>query len=525
MDFLIRKGMIVDGLGGPSCRANLVVKGDEIACIGSDEPKAARIIDAEDLVISPGFIDIHTHADFTLLLDPTAKNELYQGVTTVVVGNCGFSAAPVLPSRESLVKEAVSVVLPEAADIPWDWSSLNDYLNRLEERRPAINVGTLAGHNTIRANVMGFDQRKPTKDDLERMKALLTEALTDGAFGLSSGLIYTPGAYANTDELVELSRVVASRGGFYASHMRGESGRLIEAVEEAVSIARQARVPLQISHHKAAGKNNWGRVTKTLQIIEQAARAGIDATCDVYPYRAGSTALTTLIPSWVLSGGVSMAKQRVSVLRPKIIDSMLSETGEEERPLVETGAENIIVAYCGGAPDLEGKTLAEIAESRKSAPVEVVLELFEKYGTAQLVLFEMSEEDVKAVIRSPLSMIASDGYGVPGRGKPHPRLYGTFPRVLSTYVREQGVLSLEEAVRKMTSMPARRIGLSNRGVIRVGNKADLTIFDRNSVHDKATFSDPNQFSEGIEYVFVNGKLALEKRTVTLTRAGIVLRST
>ncbi len=299
LDFFIKNGEIVDGLGARRCKANVGIQNDTIAYVGEESRNTSVIIDASGLVIAPGFIDIHTHEDIWLLFDPTGVEKLCQGVTTLIVGNCGFSAAPILLGKENLVQES----LINIAGVPWNWHTMGEYLSHLDTVNLGINVGTLVGHSVIRLNVIGPEKRRPTEMELDKMKALVHEAMTDGAFGLSTGLIYVPGIYSETTELVELSKVVARDGGVYVSHIRGEGSNLEAAVQEALSIGREAKIPVQISHHKSTGRDNWGTVRKTLRMIEVARNQGVDAACDVYPYNAGNTALHTLIPSWVFSNG------------------------------------------------------------------------------------------------------------------------------------------------------------------------------------------------------------------------------
>jgi N-acyl-D-amino-acid deacylase len=525
LDYLIKNAEIVDGLGTPRYRANLAVKDDVIAYLGSNQPEAAEVIDAEGLIITPGFIDIHTHEDTWLLYDAGAMEKLSQGVTTLIVGNCGFSAAPILSGKERLVREA----FPNTVELPWNWTSLSEYLNRLSHANLAINVGTFVGHNTVRLNVMGAEKRPPTAEELDTMKALVSEAMKDGALGLSTGLIYVPGIYSETTELIELSKVVAAAGGIYSSHIRGEASTLKKAVQEALNIGREAGIPVEISHHKAVGRDNWGNVKETLKMIENARAEGVDVNCDVYPYNAGNTGLGTLIPSWVFADGPVKTNERLTnrINRTDIIKEMMTASAEEERPLVETGAESIMISYCKDDPSLEGRTLAEIAQMRGSSPAETVLDLVREHGglmhSILVILYEMSEEDVETVIRHPLSMIASDSVNT--TGKPHPRVFGTYSRVLAKYVREKRILTLEEAVQKMTSMPAKKIGLADRGVLKEGKKADLAIFDSSKVQDRATFSNSNQLSEGVKYVFVNGKKAWQNGGPTSLRGGLVLTST
>lgn len=521
LDFLIKNGEIIDGLGLQRHRTNVGIKDDSIGYIGTDEPEASVIIDASGLVVAPGFIDIHTHEDIWLLYDPSGVEKLCQGVTTLIVGNCGFSAAPLLPGKEKLVQEE-SIL--NFANVPWEWHKMAEYLKRLDSVNPGVNVGTLVGHNVIRLNVIGLENRCPSEHEFDKMKELIHDAMVDGALGLSTGLIYVPGIYSETNELIELSKIVAKDDGVYVSHIRGEGSTLEPAVQEALRIGREAKLPVQISHHKASGRDNWGKVHTTLRAIELARVQGVDVAFDVYPYNAGNTGLVTLIPSWIFSNGPTTAEDRMKdpQTRMKIVSEMLTKDVHEERPLVDTGPENIIISYCKSNPALDGKSLATIAKENHSNPAEAVLDLIQKYGRSILViLFEMSEQDVEEVVRHSLSMIASDS--VNPTGKPHPRVYGTSSRILAKFVREKHQLTLEDAIRKMSSMPASRIGLRDRGVIKTGYKADIVVFDPAAIQDRATFSESTRLAEGMSYVFVNGKKALENSKVAPERSGRVLR--
>jgi len=523
LDILVRNGQVLDGLGNPLRRVNIGIVGDTIVYFGSEQPEASETIDASGKIVTPGFVDIHTHEDTWLLKHPDAPEKLSDGVTTLIVGNCGFSAAPLLPNREQTIRDNSLNFI----DIPCDWSTMSDYLERLSNVRLGVNVGTLVGHNTIRMNIMGTEKRLPTNDELEQMKSLVRTAVEDGALGLSTGLIYVPGIYSDTDELVELARVVAESQGVYTSHIRGEASTLRTAVAEALRVGQIARVPVEISHHKASGRGNWGSVHETLGMIEAARENDVDVNCDVYPYTAGNTGLGTLIPSWVFSDGLNEAKNRITdpETRSRIIKEMMTPKEDEECPLVDTGAENILISYSEQDPSLEGKSLAALAEAHHVTAAEIVLDLVRRHGGSMysifIILFEMSEQDVENVLRHSLSMIASDSLNPIGR--PHPRAFGTFSRVLARYVRERHLLTLEDAVRKMTSMPASKMGLFDRGVIGVGKKADLAILDSTTVRDVATYQDPTRYSEGIDYVLVNGKIAWEHDKQTSLRCGTVLK--
>mgnify|MGYP002153771744 CR=1 FL=1 len=521
-DTIIRNGRIVNGMGNPWSRSDIGIANGRISKIGYLCSSAAKAeMDAEGLVVSPGFIDMHSHGDLSLLTDPTSKPKVMQGVTTEVIGNCGFSAAPIEEKNFKLVKDLVMSIFPVDLEVPFDWSKMHEYFERLEKNKTAVNVAPLVGHGTLRVNVMGLERGPPTTSELEEMKSLLEEALIDGALGMSSGLIYTPGSYAETDELVELCKVVKRFGRIYASHIRGEDRpTLIEAVKEAVEIGFKSGVSVEISHHKAAGRDNWGSVGRTLVMIEQARREGLDVTCDVYPYTAGSTVLRTFLPVWVLEGGQEKMVERLKnqQSREKIKDEL--ETSSE---LKTNGSENIMISLHEKDHTLEGKNLAEIANKRSKSPYDVFLDLLIADPNTQMISFEMDENDVRTVIKHHASMIGSDGLGIPGKGRPHPRLYGTFPRVLSRYAREERLFTVEEAIRKMTSFPAQKLGLTDRGLIAEGMAADMVIFDQENILDMATYEDPHKFSQGIQYVLVNGELTVREGELTGVRAGKVLK--
>jgi len=530
-DVLIRKGRVIDGTGNPWFKADVGVEKGRIAAVDNLASESAdTIIDAKDMVICPGFIDIHSHSDFTLLMNPLAESKIRQGVTTEVIGNCGLSAAPLNDSlKEDILK---TMPLLEEAKLELTWSTMGQYINLMQEKGVALNVTPLVGNSNIRVSVLGFENRHPTEDELEEMKKILAQAMKDGAFGMSTGLIYPPSCYANTDELVELAEVVARFGGIYTSHIRGEGFMLINAVKEAIKIGERAKVPVEVSHHKASGRPNWGKVKQTLQMMEEARDRGIDITCDVYPYIAGSTGLDALLPPTAYEGGVEKLVERLRdpVTRRKIKEQMI-RTGEEGGPetlgVPEWG--KIQISYCKGQPNLEGKTIKYIAKEKGIDPFNFVFDLLiEEKASVSIVLFTMREEDMHHVLSNHLSMVGSDSsarapYGVLGKGKPHPRTYGTFPRILGRYVREKGILALGNAVRKMTSLPAQKLKLKDRGLIREGMWADVVAMDPKRVIDQATYREPHQYPEGVEYVLVNGKLVIEHSKHTKALPGHVLR--
>ena len=530
LDLVVKNGRIVDGTGNPWFKGDVGIANGRIVKIGNlGAEETTRVIDAKGLVVAPGFIDMHSHSDLSPLINPRTESKIRQGITTEVTGNCGVSAAPL----NDFLKEEIMKTTPilEEAGLKLDWSTMSEYLCRLDEKKIAINVVSLVGHGNVRAMVMKYDVRSPTKNELEQMRRVLTRALEEGAFGLSSGLIYPPGCYANTRELIELCKVVARYGGLYSSHIRGEEERLIGSVKEAIKIGEKAGVPVEISHHKAAGKASWRKVKRTLKMMEKARKKGVEVTCDVYPYLAGSFGLDAMLPPYVYEGGVEKLIERLKdeKTRQRLRREMTEGTEGWSSPLRAGGWDVTMIAYCEGHPEFEGKTILEITQQRELDPFDFVFDLLiEEKASVSVVRFLMCEKDMLTVLKHPVSMIGSDSsarapYGVLGKGKPHPRSYGTFPRVLGRYVREEGVLTLENAIRKMTSLPTQKLKLRDRGLIREGMCADITIFDPKSVIDTATYSEPHQYPNGIEYVLVNGKVVIDNGEHTGELPGQALR--
>ncbi len=529
-DVIVRKGRVIDGAGNPWFLADVGVKDGKILKIGDLESEdAERMIDPEGCIVSPGFIDMHSHSDFAPLINPYMESKVRQGVTTEVIGNCGFSAAPLNDFLKQEILET-SPMLREA-NVELDWSTMDEYMDRVERNGISLNVAPLVGHGNVRSLVLQFERRKPMEEELEVMKRILARAMEEGAFGMSTGLIYPPGCYANTEEIVELCKVVARFGGLYSSHIRGEESQLLESVKEAIQIGEKAGLPIEISHHKAAGRRNWGKVRDSLKMIREARCRGVDVTCDVYPYTAGSFGLDSLLPPHAHEGAVGKLVERLrsQEIRERLKEEMRKGVGEWRGLAEVLGWENIMIAYCKGHPEYEGKRISEIVEERSLDPFDFVFDLImEEMASVNVVLFSMSEEDVRTVLQSPFSMIGSDSsaratYGILSAGKPHPRTYGTFPRVLGKYVREEKILTLQGAIRKMTSFPAQRLRLKDRGLIREGLWADIVIFDSDRIIDEATFVDPHRYSEGIEYVLVNGKIVIEKGEHTKETPGKALR--
>jgi N-acyl-D-amino-acid deacylase len=496
-DLVIKGGRVIDGSGNPWFYADIGIKGDRIVKIGKVEAKGAKVIDAGGLIVCPGFIDIHTHTDRDILDHPTADNYVRQGATTVLGGNCGGSNYP-----------------------------LAEFFDKVEKTDISINFATLVGHNTIRELVMDMEARAPTDDEMKRMKKMVARAMEDGAMGLSTGLKYLPGAYAETEEVIELAKVVASYDGFYATHMRDEGLYVVRSVSETIRIAEEAGIRAQISHHKIASVDKWGESKKTLELISKARARGVEVSLDQYPYPATSTGISILIPAWAREGGRDEFRKRVSdpALRAKIEKEVVYDI-IHDRGAADLA--NVTISSCYFDRSLEGKDLKEITAARGFSPTiengaRVVIDI-ELAGGASCIFHCLSDKDIRKIMEFPLTMAASDGSFVTfGRGVPHPRNYGTFPRVLSRYVREKGWLTLSEAIRKMSSLPAIMMRLERRGIIAPGFYADITIFDTDKVADKATFLKPHQYPVGISYVIVNGKVVVSEGKHTGLRPGRVL---
>lgn len=528
-DLLVKNARIVDGTGAPWYRGEVAVKDGKIALVGAPgtvAPKeAAQVIDAEDKVLSPGFIDIHAHSDFLLLRDPFDLGKIRQGVTTEIVGQCGLTPAPVSEEYKDLLKQYTSF-LHAGADLDWSWRSLGDYLQRVESAGLGINVGFCVGHGSIRLAVMGFRSGKATAQEIERMQELTKEAMEDGAFGVSSGLIYPPGIYSDTEELIAVCRAAAPYGAVYLTHMRNESDHLLDAVAEAIRIGEEAGIPVQIVHHKACGKQNWGKVRESLALVEAARARGLDVTVDQYPYVATSTTLSAILPPWAQEGGVEVLCARLSnpKERARMREDIEHGSGWENQIVSCGGLNGILVIYAPATPEVQGKTVEEAAKEQGADPLEFAFDVIQaNRGAATACYFALCEDDVKYVMRHPLVMVGSDGIPTPPTAQPHPRMNGTFPRVLGHYVREEKVMPLEEGVRKMTSLPAARLKLAGKGLIAVGKDADLVVFDPETIIDRATYTDSKLPPAGIDYVFVGGVMVMDHGEHTGKRPGRLLR--
>ena len=499
-DVVIRNGQILDGTGTSAVKADVAIRGGKIAKIGAIPQNAAAkvTIDASGKVVAPGFIDIHTHAERKLLRYPDITNYTTQGVTTVIGGNCGGSPLPI-----------------------------SAYIAKAESTHIAVNLALLVGHNTVRRKVMGSENRAPTPEELEQMKSLVRQAMEDGAIGMSTGLKYIPGAYSKTDEVVALAKVVAQYGGIYATHMRDEGRGLFPSIYEALTIGREANIPVEISHFKAVGKPMWGSSTRMLAIVDSARAAGMDLVYDQYPYTATSTTLGVLVPAWAFAGGreAYLKRWKDPKVREKIkagiIDNITNDRGGGD-------PSSVVIVESAYDPSLAGKNLAEITRMffgkvTLENAAETVLRLLEA-GRHTCVYHCLNEEDVQRILKHPVGLVCSDGHTVsPDESYPHPRNFGTFPRVLGHYVRELKLLPLEEAVRKMTGAVADRLHFTHRGKLKEGNWADVVVFDPSTVIDRATWDQPKQFSEGIEQVLVNGVFVIRDSKPTGNRPGKVIR--
>ena len=497
-DIIISNGRVIDGSGNPWYEADVAINGERIVRIGDlSSDTGSQVIDANGLIVAPGFIDPHTHALRGILDVPNAESALLQGVTTLTEGNDGTSPFPVDEHYQTILDKQISP-----------------------------NWGIFVGHGTIRSQIIGAEDRDPTRDELEQMKDMVQQAMQHGALGLSTGLFYVPGSFASTEEIVELSKVAAEHGGIYISHMREEAAQLIDSVNETIRIGEESGIPVQMTHHKVIGVENWGSSIDSLRLVDQARERGIDITIDQYPYTASQTGINALIPQWAQEGGRVRMLERIespetrAAIKNEVVLKILYDRGGGD-------PKNIFISRNTWDPSMTGKNLAELTVEAGMNPTpenasEVVFEIL-KGGGATAVYHAINTDDVDRIMQHPVTAIGSDGpVGIFGEGTPHPRQYGTFARVLGHYVRERAVLTLEDAVRKMSSQTARRLGIHNRGLLTEGYYADIAIFDADEIIDKATFEEPHQYAIGIKFVLVNGQVVVEQGRHTGRRPGKII---
>ncbi len=536
LDLLITKAQVVDGMGGPVFGADVGIEDGHIVLVAPQIVcEAEKTIDAQGLCLAPGFIDVHSHSDFTICTNPRAESKVRQGVTTEVIGNCGLSAVPICPEHLVELQDCLLTTLGivEGQSFSWDWGSFTNYLAHLSRLPPGVNLVPLVGHGTLRIAVMGAAPRPPTKEEMRAMEDLLKSCLLEGAFGMSTGLQYPPDIYSTTEELVRLGRVLACYDAVYASHIRSEGPGLFSALDEALYIGERSGCRVQISHLKAGGRGNWGQAQRILDHLDAARERGVQVTWDQYPYSAWGTALIDYVPPWVAADGRERLAQRLrdSTVRQRIKDQLARGIIDWEDPLREAPWEAVQIALVGSGANasLEGKTVAQIAAMRGQEPYDVVFDLLaEEEGAVKVVVFGIQEDDVRTIMKHPVTIIASDGravapYGSLGRGIVHPRYYGTFPRVLGYYVRQERLLPLEQAVRKMTFQAAEAIGLNDRGQIAEGMVADIVIFDPQRIRDVATFAQPHRYAVGIECVLIGGQVVLDHGEHSGALCGQVLK--
>jgi len=524
-DILITGGKLIDGTGNPWRYADVGITDDKIAKVGKlSGSEVDKKISAEGLYVVPGFIDMHTHSDYTLLVDGTAQSKARQGVTLEVIGE-SESAGPVFGEAVKLMEKGL-----ERLGLKLTWKTLDEYFNLLEGSGISVNIASYVGLGQVRQCVIGEENRAPTDEEMKEMKRLVREAMEEGAIGLSSGLLYIPDMFFTTDEIIELAKVVSEYGGIYATHIRSEDETLLESLDEAIRIGREADIPVEIFHFKASAKKNWYKMPEAIKKINDARKLGVDITADQYPYIAGSTTITILLPDWAREGGTKKILERIKnpETRQRIKNDMrTNDTGFDS---IEEYMSNVRIAKVQSEKNehLEGENLLEIAKEKNADPIDNYFDLLlEEDGTVSGVFFTMTEENKKLAMAQVWLSIGSDGSsvkpeGILGRGKPHPRYYGTFPRILGRYVREQNVLTLEDAIRKMTSLAAQRLGLKDRGLLKEGMFADIVVFDYDKIIDNATFENPHQYSVGVNYLIVNGKMVIENGEHTGAKPGRII---
>jgi N-acyl-D-amino-acid deacylase len=537
-DIIIHNGKIVDGSGQKAYPADIGIENGRITEISPGlEAESQDVIDAKGYMVSPGFIDMHSHSDFTLLVHPEAESKIRQGVTTELVGNCGGSPAPVPEEHfDDFMQYMIGLggfYQKVLAPGDWKWTTLSQFYEELGSKGVAVNLAPLVGHSTLRSAVMGYKDGPPSPDELKQLKYLLEKELDLGAFGMSTGLIYHPGAFANREELTELAKLIHSYDGIYTTHMRSEGKYLIEAIDEALYVAEKSGVSVEISHMKCEVPANWGKAQNALSRIDRSRDKGIQIDFDQYPYRAYQCGLLEVFPTWAKENGADRLIEvlKDKELRNKVIKDMTQSPYDWDNPMDGLGWDQIRLNGFNRetTQELEGLTVARIAEHMAMPPLEAVFRLFEvEQGGLSMIVFSMNEEEVIEIMQQPEGMFGSDGcavapYGLTATGKVHPRFYGTYPRILGRYVREKKVLTLEQAINKMTGLPARKLQLKNRGLLQKGYLADIVVFDEHQITDTATFENPHQYPKGIHYVLVNGQRVIANGEHTGRLPGKILK--
>ena len=532
LDLCIQNAQVVNGKNEEPYWADVGIVGDTIVqicpkdgpqCVTElQEKPAKRVIDAKGRTLTPGFIDIHCHSDAITFHPQKNPLRLRQGFTTEVIGNCGLGAAPVNPKYREQLRTYNNPYFSNIP-IPYTWTTFDGYLQALQEQQPLLNTAALVGHGALRAAISGFENRQLTQEELEQMKGLLRESLEAGAFGMSTGLIYPPGTYANDQEILQLAKVVQEYDGLYSTHMRNESFHLVEAVQETLHVARETGVNTEISHHKAAGKKNFGKTAVTLDMIQKANEEGLRVHCDVYPYDASSTQFSAVLPPWALSGGVDALLERLGdpQTRSQIIADIKKEPATYENFYLHGGWDKILINECS-VEEYVGKTVEQIAQEKGRDPFEMALDIIkDSSNNVMMIVFLLDEKEVASILKHPCSMVCTDGF--PSFGRYHPRYIGSFVRVLEKYVKQEQLLTLPQAVYKMTGMPARKLGLSDRGVVEEGAKADLLLLDLPNVADHSDYLHHNAPATGVDYVIINGTIAVDEGVPQDVCAGKVLR--
>jgi N-acyl-D-amino-acid deacylase len=525
-DILIRRGVLIDGSGSPGTIGDIALAAGRIVALGPSLAGAAsKIIDADDLAVTPGFIDIKTHSDFVLPINPRAESKVRQGVTTEIIGHCGFSVAPVLPGKAQLLADYLSGGAPW---LPFREMSFPEYLDTFPA--VAVNTGMLVGHNTLRLMVMGLQDRVPREDELGQMIALLEDGLRAGALGMSSGLFTPPGSFAKPDEMMALCGVLQRHQAAYFTHIRDESNSVMEGVQEAIDIARACGVHVEIVHLKCSGVDNWGKAAKILDTIAAARAEGCDIDCDAYPYAAGANPLKNLLPPWVQIGDNEAMLARLALPQTRAqIAAEIAINGLNNWGRISSW-EAVQISISPRLPETAGKTVAALARARSCSPIEQICDhLIADGGATRVLITSISEDDIRTILRSPTALVGSDGncvatYGIVSQGLPHPRFYGTFPRIIGRYVHDERLISLEQAIYKMTGGSAKALKLRDRGLLREGYRADIAIFDPGDFRDEATYSEPHRYPRGTRTtVIVNGNVVIDNAVHTGATPGIVLR--